>query len=57
MEAATDYAILITDAQDRITDWLPGAEAVFGYTADEALGHAERPLHHLLKSVPYSPAT
>ncbi|MGI4977844.1 MAG: PAS domain S-box protein [Janthinobacterium lividum] len=36
--AARDYAILVTDAQDRIVDWLPGAQAVFGWTAEEAVG-------------------
>jgi len=36
--AALDYAIFITDPTDRITDWLPGAQAVFGWTAEEALG-------------------
>jgi PAS domain S-box-containing protein len=35
---ALDYAIFVTDAEDRITDWFPGAEAVFGWTADEAVG-------------------
>jgi PAS domain S-box-containing protein len=38
VEAALDYAIYLTDPQDRITDWLPGAEAVFGWTAEEAVG-------------------
>ncbi|WP_052403026.1 PAS domain S-box protein, partial [Muricoccus aerilatus] len=38
VEAALDYAILLIDPQDRITDWLPGAEAVFGWTAAEAVG-------------------
>jgi PAS domain S-box-containing protein len=38
VETATDYAIFITDAEDRITDWLPGAAAVFGWSAEEALG-------------------
>ncbi|HVG49695.1 MAG TPA: PAS domain S-box protein [Rubellimicrobium sp.] len=38
VEAATDYAIYITDDEDRITDWLPGAEAVFGWSAEEAVG-------------------
>lgn len=38
VEAARDYAIILTDAEDRITDWLPGAEAVFGWTAAEAIG-------------------
>lgn len=38
VETATDYAIFTTDAEDRITDWLPGAAAVFGWSAEEALG-------------------
>jgi PAS domain S-box-containing protein len=38
VEAALDYAIFLSDPQDRITDWLPGAEAVFGWTAEEAAG-------------------
>jgi PAS domain S-box-containing protein len=38
VESARDYAILVTDAEDRIIDWLPGAEAVFGWTAEEAKG-------------------
>ncbi|SDB73835.1 PAS domain S-box-containing protein [Belnapia rosea] len=40
VENALDYAILVTDADDRITDWFPGAEAVFGWTAEEAVGQA-----------------
>ncbi|MBR0646849.1 PAS domain S-box protein [Plastoroseomonas hellenica] len=38
VEAALDYAIFLSDPQDRITDWLPGAEAVFGWSAEEAIG-------------------
>jgi PAS domain S-box-containing protein len=38
VEAALDYAIFLSDPQDRITDWLPGAQAVFGWTAEEAVG-------------------
>ncbi|WP_426954229.1 PAS domain S-box protein [Muricoccus radiodurans] len=38
VEAALDYGIFLTDPEDRITDWLPGAEAVFGWTAEEAVG-------------------
>jgi PAS domain S-box-containing protein len=38
VENARDYAILVTDPKDRITDWAPGAEAVFGWTAEEAIG-------------------
>ena len=40
VEAARDYAIFVTDAEARITDWFPGAEAVFGWTAAEAVGQA-----------------
>ncbi|MFC7739056.1 PAS domain S-box protein [Roseomonas sp. GCM10028921] len=38
VEEALDYAIFVTDQEDRITDWLPGATAVFGWTAAEAVG-------------------
>ncbi len=38
VENALDYAIYITNADDRITDWLPGAEAVFGWPAAEIAG-------------------
>jgi PAS domain S-box-containing protein len=38
VENARDYAIFVTDAQDRIIDWFAGAVAVFGWTADEAVG-------------------
>ena len=38
VENARDYAILVTDTEDRITDWTPGAEAVFGWTAEEVIG-------------------
>lgn len=38
VEAVTDYAIFMMDPQGLITDWLPGAAAVFGWIADEALG-------------------
>lgn len=44
VERALDYAIFVTDGQDRILDWLPGAEAVFGWSAAEAVG---RPAHIL----------
>jgi PAS domain-containing protein len=30
VESARDYAIFTTDRQDRISDWMPGAAAVFG---------------------------
>lgn len=38
VEEATDYAILVTDRDDRITDWLPGAAAVFGWNSEEVIG-------------------
>ena len=38
VEEALDYAIFLSDPEDRITDWLPGAQAVFGWTAEEAVG-------------------
>jgi PAS domain S-box-containing protein len=38
VENARDYAILVTNPEDRITDWTPGAEAVFGWTREEAVG-------------------
>ncbi len=37
-ENARNYAVLITDPEGRITDWLPGAQAVFGWTREEAIG-------------------
>ena len=38
VENARNYAIFTSDPEDRITDWYPGAEAVFGWTAEEAIG-------------------
>lgn len=38
VENACDYAIIITDPDDIIIDWLPGAEAVFGWSREEILG-------------------
>jgi PAS domain S-box-containing protein len=38
VQGVRDYAIIISDPEDRITDWFPGAEAVFGWTAEEAIG-------------------
>ena len=37
MESVPD-AIVTTDAQHRIVEWNPGAEKLFGYTWDEAVG-------------------
>ncbi|MBM0207225.1 PAS domain S-box protein [Micromonospora sp. STR1s_5] len=38
VEGAKDHAILTTDDVGRITSWSAGAEAIFGWTADEAIG-------------------
>ncbi len=36
--AATDYAVVISDAAGRVVEWLGGAEAITGYPAAEAVG-------------------
>jgi PAS domain S-box-containing protein len=38
VEGARDYAILTTDPEGKIVSWSPGAAAVFGWTAEEAVG-------------------
>jgi two-component system CheB/CheR fusion protein len=38
VERADDYAILTTDPQGRITSWSRGAEAIFGWSSQEAAG-------------------
>lgn len=38
VESARDYAIFTTDEHDIINDWLPGAQAVFGFSREEAEG-------------------
>jgi len=38
VESARDYAILATDPEGIITRWLPGATAVFGWSAEEVIG-------------------
>lgn len=38
LESALDYAIFTTDPEGNILTWSPGAEAVFGWTAREAIG-------------------
>lgn len=38
VEAARDYAIFTLDEDMKVTDWLPGAEAVFGWSAAEMVG-------------------
>jgi PAS domain S-box-containing protein len=38
VEGARDYAIITTDPEGTIESWSPGAEAVFGWSAEEATG-------------------
>lgn len=39
-ENARDYVIVLSDAEDRITDWLAGSEQILGWTGEEVLGKA-----------------
>jgi PAS domain S-box-containing protein len=38
VESALGYAIFATDPEGTIASWSPGAEAVFGWTAEDAVG-------------------
>lgn len=40
VESARDYAIFTMDAERRVTQWMPGAEAVFGWTRQEIEGRS-----------------
>ncbi len=40
MQSVSDYAIITTNAQNKITGWSGGAESIFGYTAAEAIGQS-----------------
>ncbi|MBW9091972.1 PAS domain S-box protein [Rhizobium wenxiniae] len=40
VESARDYAIFTMDADRRVTQWMPGAEAVFGWTRQEIEGRS-----------------
>jgi PAS domain S-box-containing protein len=33
-----DYAIMLSDPQDLVTDWLPGAAAILGWSEEEMIG-------------------
>ena len=37
--SARDYALYLLDADERIAAWYAGAERIYGYRADEVLGH------------------
>src|SRR5262245_1600720 len=39
LQSASD-AIIATDREGRITFWNPGAERIFGFTADDAIGQS-----------------
>jgi len=38
LDAIVDYSVIRLDAQGRVMTWSPGAQALKGYTADEAIG-------------------
>lgn len=38
VESARDYAIFLADQNDVVTDWLPGAAGIFGWSAYEIVG-------------------
>lgn len=40
VENANDYAIILTDPENIIVNWLPGATAVFGWSEQEMLGRS-----------------
>lgn len=42
VEKVEDFAIFITNLEGNIETWNIGAERIFGYTAEEAIGQAER---------------
>ncbi|HEX2560264.1 PAS domain S-box protein [Phenylobacterium sp.] len=45
IESATDFAIITTDLQGRVTSWNPGAEAIFGWTAADIVGELVTLIH------------
>ena len=40
LDSATDYAVLTTDLERRVTSWSAGAEATLGYAAHEIVGRS-----------------
>lgn len=38
VENAHAYVLIVSDAEDRITDWLGGSEEILGWSAQEAIG-------------------
>lgn len=47
LELASE-AIMVRDLNDRLLFWNPGAESIYGWAREEALGHD---MHHLLRTV------
>jgi two-component system CheB/CheR fusion protein len=45
VESTRDFAILTIDAAGLVTGWNPGAERLFGYSAQEMLGHPMAPIY------------
>ena len=44
LEQSEDYALFLATTEGIITDWFPGAEHVFGFTAEEMVGQSARRL-------------
>jgi two-component system CheB/CheR fusion protein len=40
IESSDDFAIMMLDTDGLVTSWSPGAERIFGWTADEMLGQS-----------------
>ncbi|WP_165961128.1 PAS domain S-box protein [Qipengyuania sediminis] len=40
VEGASDYAVIATDPERRVTNWSAGAERAFGWTAEEMIGES-----------------
>lgn len=40
VESARDYVIVLSDPDDRITDWLAGSAAILGWSAEEMVGQS-----------------
>ena len=54
---ATEYALFLTDPDGRVLSWNPGAERLFGYRADEAVGRHFSRFFSPRTSSPGSPST
>ena len=46
LESAPDYAIAALDSEGRVLTWNEGARIMFGYTAEEMVGHSVTALLH-----------